>query len=715
MLNLRAKSFLKKPVLFTTAPKRKFAYIHNFHHPPAVYVNDKKHIFDWDISEYEPIVKAFLTRRWTTKREVAPKIEILTPLKGYRDSLYLQKLVPLERLLTEHHMVRAYESDSINTQYLMTIFCEEYEKNLYEAYHNKVLMNGQVPSLADYNEHEAIKKKADDLFDVFYNGDKLTSFERDIERRYLAAKFEKLSKYKKNKSERYKVRWTLSDINRFQEHDNYRMTDPEYLAKPKPIFSYFTMDDSLKHLYTYLDIKNVGRIRRFWVWLTEMRLYERSRHRNQLQAKIILQKLFQYPDTWEFVNQLEVEEDFHINHSIVNMHIWLVCTRLRDFTKNKFAEELALDLIDTFNGFTRNEIYDLDVMRKERKIESIENYLFAIRKNFDNHFYINGKTAENPYFKIDSLVWSCIYHEKVPRYSDKVYKMSEYLIKSFKYIKTLSYQDIEGGNFDWNACLTPINYEDRVIKYNIPLSEYEFQREMNSSYKVKKYHYNYRWPDELSEENLKKTFINMMANDHLYSGNEKSVKQEDLDFDALEGEAKKEMMFKLQQKLEEYGSLPTDDDNYYRDEKQGHSAISSQFEIWQKNMILPLSEQISEQHERKLKRDEIEKSQQGSSDSVFDEGVYDPNAFLDLEKYKKARKTALRNTYTTEQIEKKERQNRRIEELDKFAKGESADMKIIKRKKARSRFRPPAEEDIDDEVDDHVEIENQKKSKYRLW
>lgn len=90
-------------------------------------------------------------------------------------------------------------------------------------------------------------------------------------------------------------------------------------------------------------------------------------------------------------------------------------------------------------------------MRKEKKIESIENYLYAIRKNFDHHFYINAKTVDNPYFKIDALVWSCIYHEKVPRYSDKVYKMSEYLIRSFNYIKTLSYHDIETGNIDWNA------------------------------------------------------------------------------------------------------------------------------------------------------------------------------------------------------------------------------------------------------------------------
>ncbi len=237
MLNLKGRELISKSRSVSKLALRPFAYIHNFHHPPAVYVNNKKHIFDWDITEYEPVVRAFLTKRWTTKREVYPKIEILPTMKAYRDSLYLQKLVPMERLLTEQHMIRAYESDSTNSQYIMTIFCEEYEKNLYEAYQKNVLMNGQVVSIADYNEHEGIKKKADELFDIFYNGDKLTGFERDIERRYLAAKLEKMTKHKKNRSDRYKVRWTLSDINRFQEHENYRMTDPEYLAKPKPQFS----------------------------------------------------------------------------------------------------------------------------------------------------------------------------------------------------------------------------------------------------------------------------------------------------------------------------------------------------------------------------------------------------------------------------------------------------------------------------------------------
>lgn len=63
----------------------------------------------------------------------------------------------------------------------------------------------------------------------------------------------------------------------------------------------------------------------------------------------------------------------------------------------------------------------------------------AIRRNFDYHFYINAKSVENPYYKIDALIWSSVYHEKVPRYSEKVYKMSEYMIQHFNYLKTLSF------------------------------------------------------------------------------------------------------------------------------------------------------------------------------------------------------------------------------------------------------------------------------------
>jgi hypothetical protein len=66
---------------------------------------------------------------------------------------------------------------------------------------------------------------------------------------------------------------------------------------------------------------------------------------------------------------------------------------------------LKEQIIEVFNDYTRKEIDELDVLKKNKKIEDIENYLFSIRRNFDFHFFINGKSSENPYFKVDALVW----------------------------------------------------------------------------------------------------------------------------------------------------------------------------------------------------------------------------------------------------------------------------------------------------------------------
>jgi hypothetical protein len=50
------------------------------HNPPTFYVNGIKHINDYDLEEYRPAIKAFLTKRRTVKREVPPKAFILKDL-----------------------------------------------------------------------------------------------------------------------------------------------------------------------------------------------------------------------------------------------------------------------------------------------------------------------------------------------------------------------------------------------------------------------------------------------------------------------------------------------------------------------------------------------------------------------------------------------------------------------------------------------------------
>ena len=57
----------------------------------------------------------------------------------------------------------------------------------------------------------------------------------------------------------------------------------------------------------------------------------------------------------------------------------------------------------------------------------------------------------------------------------------------------------------------PYNCRERFtrLKANKQLSPEEFQKEVDSPYSIKKYHYNYKQPEEQSEECLRHTFVNM--------------------------------------------------------------------------------------------------------------------------------------------------------------------------------------------------------------
>lgn len=76
-------------------------------------------------------------------------------------------------------------------------------------------MNGSVVPVLEKPKHDQIMKKSRELANVFYRGDKLSPLELDIERMYISEKLEKHQNYQKRKSFRYKVKWTVSDFNRF--------------------------------------------------------------------------------------------------------------------------------------------------------------------------------------------------------------------------------------------------------------------------------------------------------------------------------------------------------------------------------------------------------------------------------------------------------------------------------------------------------------------
>ena len=55
-------------------------------------------------------------------------------------------------------------------------------------------MNGSVVPLIEKVKHDSLAKKVKDWVKVFYVGDELTDFEREVERQYLFAKNQKVEK-----------------------------------------------------------------------------------------------------------------------------------------------------------------------------------------------------------------------------------------------------------------------------------------------------------------------------------------------------------------------------------------------------------------------------------------------------------------------------------------------------------------------------------------
>lgn len=74
-------------------------------------------------------------------------------------------------------------------------------------------------------------------------------------------------------------------------------------------------------------------------------------------------------------------------------------------------------------------------MRKKNElVRDIEAYMKSGRDHLEYHFNRNPETVKNNYFKLDALVWSILFFEKVPRYSNQVYLMAEYIKTNYDFL-----------------------------------------------------------------------------------------------------------------------------------------------------------------------------------------------------------------------------------------------------------------------------------------
>ena len=100
----------------TSLQKAVLSYYHNFHHPTIMYVNGRKHTTDYNTDLYKPYIRSFLTKRWTTKREIPPKISIMKDMgPDYKQIYYQQRLPFSEFQYGTKHLERLYEAENPNT------------------------------------------------------------------------------------------------------------------------------------------------------------------------------------------------------------------------------------------------------------------------------------------------------------------------------------------------------------------------------------------------------------------------------------------------------------------------------------------------------------------------------------------------------------------------------------------------------------------------
>lgn len=188
---------------------------------------------------------------------------------------------------------------------------------------------------------------------------------------------------------------------------------------------------------------------------------------------------------------------------------------------------------------------------------------------------------------------------------------------------------------DWSVNRIPFNAREQFtrISANVPLSIEEFEKEMGSPYRTKKYHYNYRNAEELTEENLKLTFMNMCTTAFIQN-KEKTVRQENLNLDGMNSKEREEAMYKLKLELEKYAQLPDDNESFFESLKGGN-ALKTQFSIWKKNLFIPLTDQLKEQAERKVKERDEKKYIESNKDQAFFQAPGDSDPLYDIEAQRK--------------------------------------------------------------------------------
>lgn len=172
-------------------------------------------------------------------------------------------------------------------------------------------------------------------------------------------------------------------------------------------------------------------------------------------------------------------------------------------------------LLDTFNRYTDMKVSGIHLKKKNDFVKDLISFMRLNRNTLNRHFNEAVRTSQNPVYKVDSLVWSTVFFEKVDRYAPVIYLMGEYLIKNQQAMKKLSLKDLEKGLMNFDIFRISLDYREKILAVNPQLTQDEFEAELDNDEQVKKFFYTYDDPDYVMPIEVEKENVIDHRMDHL--------------------------------------------------------------------------------------------------------------------------------------------------------------------------------------------------------
>ena len=82
---------------------------------------------------------------------------------------------------------------------------------------------------------------------------------------------------------------------------------------------------------------------------------------------------------------MNIPPDFHIEHSLMNMHIWLIMNRLRKINTS-LSNFIAKNLELIYKVYTEQKVFKIHLKKKNEFIKDVNLFMQNNRKAYDTHF-----------------------------------------------------------------------------------------------------------------------------------------------------------------------------------------------------------------------------------------------------------------------------------------------------------------------------------------